>query len=104
VPSPAFDGLLMGWRGARLVRQIAQLHGMRPGFLGTLSLLRRTALAAAGVVATDLAVNTLSHAALSSPLLRHVAGDVAGAGVAARRMVVLARATAAACSPLPPGK
>jgi uncharacterized membrane protein YcjF (UPF0283 family) len=104
VPSPAFDGLLMGWRGARLVRQIAQLHGMRPGLFGTLSLLRRTAMAAAGVVATDLAVNTLSHAVLSSPLLRHVAGDVAGAGVAARRMVVLARATAAACSPLPPAK
>jgi len=31
-----------------------------------------------------------------------VAGDVAGAGVAARRMMVLARAAAAACSPLPP--
>jgi putative membrane protein len=101
VPSPAFDGLLMGWRGARLVRQIAELHGQRPGFFGTIELLRRTAIAAASVMATDLAVNTLSHAVLSSPLLRHVAGDVAGGGVAARRMVVLARATAAACSPVP---
>ncbi len=104
VPSPAFDGLLVAWRGIRLVRQIAELHGLRPGLLGTLALLRRTALSAAGVVATDLAANTLTRAVLSNPLLQHVAGDVAGAGVAARRMVVLARATAAACSPLPPAE
>jgi uncharacterized membrane protein YcjF (UPF0283 family) len=103
VPSPAFDGLLVAWRGTRLVRQIAELHGMRPGLLGTLALLRRTALSAAGVIATDMAANTLTHALLSNPLLGKVAGDMAGAGVAARRMIVLARAAAAACSPLPPG-
>lgn len=102
VPSPAFDGLLVAWRGLRLVRQVAELHGMRPGLLGTLALLRRTALSAAGVVATDMAANTLAHAVVSNPLLQHVAGDVAGAGVAARRMIVLARAAAAACSPLGP--
>ena len=100
VPSPALDGLLVAWRGARLVRQVAALHGLRPGTLGTLALLRRVALAAAGVVATDLALDAATRAVLSNPLLRHVAGDVAGAGVAARRMVVLARVTAAACSPL----
>jgi uncharacterized membrane protein YcjF (UPF0283 family) len=102
LPAPAFDGLLVLWRGARLVRQVAELHGMRPGTLATLALLRRTALSAAGVVATDLATDTAARAFLSNPLLRHVAGDVAGAGVAARRMIVLARAAAAACSPLPP--
>ncbi len=102
VPSPAFDGLLVGWRGIRLVRQVAALHGLRPGLVGTFALLRRTMLAAAGVVATDLAADTLARALLSSPLLAHFAGDVAGAGVAARRMIVLARATAAACDPLPP--
>ncbi len=100
VPSPTFDGLLVAWRGLRLVRQVAELHGLRPGLLGTLTLLRRTALSAAGVVATDLAVNALTRAVLSNPLLRHVTGDVAGAGLAARRMVLLARASAAACSPL----
>jgi putative membrane protein len=103
LPAPAFDGLLVAWRGTRLVRQVAELHGMRPGTLATLALLRRTALSAAGVVAADLATDTAARAFLSNPLLRHVAGDVAGAGVAARRMIVLARAAAAACSPLPPG-
>ena len=100
VPSPAFDGLIIAWRGTRLVRQIAELHGLRPGLIGTFALLRRTMLSAAGVVAADLAANTLTRALLSNPLLQHVAGDVAGAGLAARRMIVLARATAAACSPL----
>ncbi len=102
VPSPAFDGLLVAWRGSRLVRQVAELHGIRPGLFGTLALLRRTALSAAGVMAADMAANTLTHALLSNPLLGHVAGDMAGAGVAARRMIVLARAAAAACSPLGP--
>lgn len=102
IPHPVFDGLLVAWRGTRLIRQIAELHGMRPGVLGTLSLLRRTALSAAGVVATDLAVDAVTRAVLSNPLLQHVAGDVAGAGVAARRMIVLARAADAACSPLDP--
>jgi putative membrane protein len=103
VPSPALDGLLVGWRGVRLVRQVAELHGLRPGLLGTFSLLRRVAFAAAGVVATDLAADVATRTLLSNPLLERLASDVAGAGVAARRMLVLARATAAACSPVPPG-
>ncbi len=103
LPSPALDGLLVAWRGTRLVREIATLHGMRPGTLATLALLRRTALTAASVMATDMATDAAARALLSNPLLAHIAGDVAGAGVAARRMVVLARAAAAACSPLPPG-
>ncbi|CAH2599024.1 conserved protein of unknown function [Rhodovastum atsumiense] len=101
VPSPALDAVLVAWRGTRLIRQIAELHGLRPGLVGTMSLLRRTALSAAGVAATDMAIDAAARAALSNPLLQHLAGDVAGAGVAARRMVVLARAAGAACSPLP---
>jgi putative membrane protein len=100
MPSPALDALVVGWRGVRLVRQIAELNGLRPGLFGTLALLRRTALSAAGVAAADVAINSATRAVLSNPLLQHLAGDVAGAGVAARRMVVLARAAAAACSPM----
>ncbi len=104
VPSPALDALVVGWRGVRLVREIAEMHGLRPGVLGTMALLRRTAMSAAGVAAADMAIDAAARAVLSNPLLQHLAGDVAGAGVAARRMVVLARAAAAACSPLPPGR
>ncbi len=100
MPSPALDALVVGWRGVRLVRQVAELHGLRPGLFGTLALLRRTALSAAGVAAADVAINSATRAVLSNPLLQHLAGDVAGAGVAARRMVVLARAAAASCCPI----
>jgi putative membrane protein len=101
-PAPALAVLLIAWRGLRLVRQVAALHGMRPGLLGTLGLLRRTMLAAGLVAGSEAAVNAAAHAVLSNPLLAHAFGDMAGAGVAARRMILLARATAAACSPVPP--
>jgi putative membrane protein len=99
-PSPAMDVLTVSWCGVRLIRQVAALHGMRPGIMGTLSLLQKTALAAATVAAAEIAVNAATHAMVSHPLLRHVVGDGAGAGVAARRMIVLARAAAVACSPI----
>ena len=102
MPSPALDVALVAWRGVRLVRQVAALYGLRPGLLGTLSLLRRTALSATFVGAVEFAGNTAAHALLSNPLLAHALGDMAGAGVAARRMTVLARASAAACDPVPP--
>ncbi len=102
MPSPGLAAIFVAWRGLRLVRQVAALHGLRPGLLATFGLLRRTALSAGAVVGTEVAVNTAAHALLSSPLLQHVAGEMAGAGVAARRMVVLARAANVACSPVPP--
>ena len=102
MPSPGLAALFIAWRGLRLVRQVAALHGFRPGLLGTIALLRRTALSAASVAGAEMAANAAAHAVLSSPVLQHLAGDMAGAGVAARRMVVLARAADAACSPVPP--
>ena len=102
VPSPSLDVLLVAWRGIRLVRQVAALYGVRPGLLGTLALLRRTALSATAVGMAEIAGNTLAHGLLSSPLLAKAIGEAAGAGIAARRMVVLGRAAATACDPLPP--
>ena len=102
MPSPGLAALFVAWRGLRLVRQVAALHGMRPGVFATMGLLRRTALSAGAVAGIEVATNTAAHALLSSPLLQHVAGEMAGAGVAARRMMVLARAANVACSPLPP--
>jgi putative membrane protein len=101
-PAPALAVLLVAWRGLRLMRQVAVLHGMRPGLLGTLGLVRRTMLAAGLVAGTEAALNAAAHAALSNPFLAHAFGEMAGAGVAARRMILLSRAAAAACSPLPP--
>jgi putative membrane protein len=102
VPSPTLDTLFVAWRGIRLVRQVAVIYGVRPGLLGTLALLRRTAMAATFVGAAEVAGNTVAHALLSSPFLAKALGEAAGAGVAARRMLVLGRAAAAACDPVPP--
>lgn len=103
IPSPALDVLFVAWRGVRLVREVAALYGVRPGTVGTFGLLRRAATAATLVGAANLAGNTAAHAVLSNPLLAHALGDAAAAGVAARRLLVLARATALACDPVPPG-
>ena len=103
IPSPALDVLFVGWRGMRLVREVAALYGVRPGVLGTFGRLRRAATAATLVGAASLAGNTAAQAVMSSPLLAHALGDAAAAGVAARRLLVLARATALACDPVPPG-
>ena len=102
-PSPGLDALVFAWRGVRLVRQVAALHGMRPGLAGTLALLRRTLLDAATVAATDIAVDTAARALLSNRLLEQFAGEAAAGAVAARRMLRLARVAAEACRILPPG-
>jgi len=101
-PSPALDALVVGWRGLRLVRQVAALHGMRPGIAATASLLRRAAFDAATVAATEVATDTAVRAIVTNPLLSHVVGEAATGAVAARRLITLSRATAAACRIVPP--
>ena len=101
-PAPSLVVLLISWRGLRLIRQIATLYGLRPSLFGTLGLLRRTAYAATATAVTEAAINTAAHAVLSTPLLTHLAGEMAGGAVAARRMIVLGRAASVACTPLPP--
>jgi putative membrane protein len=101
VPSPALDVVFVAWRALRLVRQVAAVYGLRPGIAGTLALARRALLSAAATGGSEAAANAVAHAVLSNPLLAHVAGEAAGAAIAGRRMVVLARATAVACDPLP---
>ncbi len=98
-PWPGLDGALVAWRGMRLIRRVAELHGMRPGALGTLRLFRRVALDAGMVAAADVAVGAAAEALLQSPLAGGLAGGAAGSAVAARRMLTLAQATARACRP-----
>jgi putative membrane protein len=102
-PSPGLDALVFAWRGVRLVRQVAVLHGIRPGAAATVALLRRTLVDAATVAVTDIAVDTAARAILSNPLLQHVAGETAAGAVAARRMLRLSRVAAEACRVVPPG-
>lgn len=101
VPSPALDAAFFAWRGIRLVRQVAVIHGLRPGIAGTLALLRRIAFEAGAVAAADIAIDTATRAIVSNPMLEKVAGDAAKGAVVARRMTLLGRAAARACRIVP---
>lgn len=98
LPSPALDAAAMSLLGLRLMRQVAVLHGVRPGIAVLWRLMRQLALSAGLAAATD----TLAEASVEQVLEGHAAklvGGAAGAMVAARRMLRLGPATAAACRP-----
>jgi uncharacterized membrane protein YcjF (UPF0283 family) len=100
-PSPALDGVLAGLRGLSLLRQVAALHGMRPGGVVTLALLRRLAWTAAATSGTDLLGQALANGALAHVrVIRQLAAALPGSGLTALRLRRLAEVTAQACSPL----
>ncbi len=101
VPSPALDAVFFAWRGVRLVREVAAIHGLRPGIAGTLALLRRTVLEAGTVAAADVAIDALMRGLVSNALVEKVAGEAGKGAVAARRMLMLSRAASRACRILP---
>ncbi|WP_376090741.1 DUF697 domain-containing protein [Roseomonas sp. CCTCC AB2023176] len=96
-PSPAWDALFVGWRAVRLVRQVAVLHGLRPGFLATMKLLRRAAFDAAAVATTEVAVDLATSTLATHPWAKLVIGDAATGAVAIRRLIRLAAVTAEEC-------
>ncbi len=100
-PKAWLDGALFMWRGVRLVREIAEIYGLRPGILGTWTLLRRVMLGAATVAAADLAGGVAMQALVTSTLVQKLGGEVAGAAAAWQRMYRLGQAAIAACRPLP---
>jgi putative membrane protein len=102
VPSPALDAVFFAWRGIRLVREVAVIHGLRPGIAGTFALLRRAIFEAGTVAAADVAIDAATRAIVTNPLIEKVAGEAGKGAVAARRMLMLARAAARACRIVPP--
>jgi putative membrane protein len=97
-PSPALDGAVVAVLGLRLVRQVATLHGMRPGALALGRLLRRVLSTITLTAGMDLAAEAALHQTLEARAAS-MAGGAAGAVVAALRMPRLAAATALACRP-----
>jgi putative membrane protein len=102
MPSAALDAVFFGWRGLRLVREVAAIHGLRPGLVGTIALMRRTVLEAGAVAAADVAIDFVTRMATTNALVEKVTGEGAKGAVAARRMLLLSRAAARACRILPP--
>jgi putative membrane protein len=103
-PAPALEGVIVGIRALLLIRQVAGIYGIRPGFLVMLALLRRVVWTAAGVSGFALLSQTLAaHALHKLPLLKDLAGALPETSLAAVRLYGLASITAEACSPITRG-
>jgi putative membrane protein len=101
IPSPALDGLAAGLRSLKLIRDVAALYGLRPGVSVTLGLVRRAAVTAASVYGVnEIAGAAAAHFLADAPVLRSIASAAPGAGITARRIYLLSRTVAEACSPL----
>ena len=101
-PSPGLDALVFAWRGVRLVRQVAALHGLRPG-------LRAPWRCCGGPYRTRRwwrrpTSRWMPRRGRCCPTgcWSKSLGEAAAGAVAARRMLRLARVAAEACRILPP--
>jgi putative membrane protein len=98
-PRGGLDSLLVIWRQFRLIRTIAVLYGWRPGFFGTLILIRsvltNAALAAGLDEVGDLAVEMLGSG------ISVYAGGLIGEAIGNTALTLrLARRAVDACRPL----
>lgn len=99
-PIAALDAVIALWRSLKMIREIAQVYGFRPGLPGTLAIARRVLLGTALTATTDVIGNLWAE---------HLGGRVAGLlsaklgeGVfAAIRVARLGLTTMEICRPLP---
>jgi putative membrane protein len=100
-PKASIDSALFILRGVRLVREIALIYGMRPGILGTCSLLRRVLYGAATVATVDFAAGIAVQGLVSNAFAQKLGGDMAAAAAAWQRMFRLGQVAVSACRILP---
>jgi len=98
VPSPALDAAAMALMGLRLMRQVAALHGLRPGTAMLWRLLKRLGYSAGLTAGVEMVAQAGAEQVFEGHFAK-LAGGAAGATVAARRMMRLGAATALACRP-----
>lgn len=103
VASSSFDPLIVSWQSLRLVHQVSQLYGGRPGVWGTLRLLRRGMTLVVFADLADLAAQAAAQAATGV-----VAGKVLALGSRATEglangllMLRLGEAVKEQCRPVP---
>jgi len=99
-PFAFLDVILTLWRNVRLIRDIASLYGARPGFLSSLSLMKKVLQSLAYAEVTELvadsAAETLGGSIVAS-LSTHVATGIGG-GIMTARVGIHAMQI---CRPLP---
>jgi putative membrane protein len=98
-PTVLLDTLLFGGRAMRLIREIAEIYGQRPGLAGTVHLLRRLASGAGLVGAADL-VGGVVVQQLGGAVLERLSAGAAESAYAAQKMARLGLVAMAMCRPI----
>jgi putative membrane protein len=98
-PTALLDTLLFAARALRLVREIAEIYGQRPGFAGTVHLLRRLASGAGMVGAVDLVGGILVQQ-LGGAVMERLSASAAESTYAAQKMARLGIIAMALCRPI----
>jgi putative membrane protein len=99
-PVAALDTVIALWRSLRMIREIAQVYGFRPGFAGTLLLARRLLLTA-GLTATTDVIGNLWAEHLGGKLAGIISAKLGEGVFAAIRVARLGLITMEMCRPLP---
>jgi putative membrane protein len=98
-PTTLLDTLLFAARAMRLIREIAEIYGQRPGLAGTVHLLRQLASGAGLVGAVDLVGGVLVQH-LGGAVVERLSASAAESAYAAQKMARLGIIAMALCRPL----
>jgi putative membrane protein len=99
-PLALLDAALVLWRSVRMVREIAEIYGLRPGLAGSIVLMRHLLMSGLYTVGVDILGNVwLEH--LGGRLTSFVSTRLAEGVVAAVRVARLGLLAMEACRPLP---
>jgi putative membrane protein len=98
-PTALLDTVLFAARAMRLLRQIAEIYGQRPGLAGTVHLLRRLVGGAGMVGAVDLVGGVLVQQ-LGGAVLERLSASAAESAYAAQKMARLGILAMALCRPV----
>ncbi|MBO0739323.1 MAG: DUF697 domain-containing protein, partial [Alphaproteobacteria bacterium] len=98
-PTALLDTLLFAARAMRLIREVAEMYGQRPGLAGSVHLLRRLASGAAIVGAVDLVGGVLVQQ-LGGAVFERLSASAAESAYAAQKMARLGIIAMALCRPV----
>jgi putative membrane protein len=98
-PTALLDTLLFAARATRMIREIAEIYGQRPGLAGTVHLLRRLVGGAGLVGAVDLVGGMLVQQ-LGGAVFERLSASAAESTYAAQKMARLGIIAMALCRPV----
>jgi len=98
-PTVLTDTLFFAARAMRMIREIAEIYGQRPGFAGTVHLLRRLVGGAGLVGAVDVVGGVLVQQ-LGGAVLERISANAAESAYAAQKMARLGLVAMALCRPV----